>query len=138
MDNLAVSQLWSHIPIGAEIGEYKVINFGSTDRAHCDPHDAGLTLILVITDHPAHHLVLPEIGKYVLLSTFSLSELQLTSSFKGLKLKIDNGTMIAIASAYLVHFVHGIQQAMGRYSLVSITQRATANHYAGGIFPPLV
>ena len=44
---------------------------------------------------------------------------------------------MAIASAYVVHFVSNLTQAKGRYSLVFITQRATAKVY-GQPLPPLV
>ena len=44
---------------------------------------------------------------------------------------------MAIASAYVGHFVWNVNQAFGCYSLVYITQRATAKVY-GGELPPLV
>jgi hypothetical protein len=42
---------------------------------------------------------------------------------------------MAIASAYVVHFVWNIEQALGRYSLVHITQRATAKVYGKELAP---
>ena len=62
-DGLLKSPLWDALPPSGDIGEFRVINFGSTDRIHCDKNDAGLTMILIITDHPEHSFCMPEIGK---------------------------------------------------------------------------
>ena len=83
--------------------------WGSTDRPHCDPHDCGLTMILVVTEQPDHFLVLPELKA---------------------KVVIGNGTVVALASAYLDHFVAGVKGQKGRYSLLFISQMATARAFA--------
>lgn len=57
------SHLWDALPSTGWIGEFRVINFGSTDKVHCDKNDAGLTMILIITDQPDHYFCMPEIGK---------------------------------------------------------------------------
>ena len=68
--------------------EYRVLNWGATDRPHCDPKDCGLTMILILTDQPKHHLVLPEVK---------------------VKVEIGDGYVIALASAYRDHFVSGVK-----------------------------
>ena len=88
--------------------EYRVVNWGGTDRPHCDPKDCGLTMILILTDQPKHFLVLPELM---------------------VKVEIGDGYVIALASAYLDHFVAGLQNSQRRYSLLFISQRQTARWF---------
>jgi len=85
--------------------EFRVINWGATDRPHCDPHDCGLTMILVVTEQPDHCLVLPELN---------------------IKVEIGNGVVVALASAYLDHFVAGVVGQEKRSSLLFISQIGTA------------
>lgn len=85
-----------------------MINWGATDKAHCDPNDCGLTMILVVTSQPDHYLALPEIQS---------------------KVRVGNGTVVALASAYLDHFVAGTRGSSNRYSLLFISARAVATYY---------
>lgn len=85
-----------------------MVNFGSTNQVHCDPNDCGLTMILILTTQPRHFLCMPEIG---------------------LKFSIENGSIVAIASAYVKHFVWGTQTPKERYSLIFISQRKTAKEF---------
>jgi hypothetical protein len=73
--------------------EFRVLNWGATDKAHCDPQDCGLTMILVVTTQDPHYLALPEINA---------------------KVRIENGSIIALASAYLDHFVAGCKGSTNR------------------------
>lgn len=88
--------------------EFRVVNWGATDKAHCDPNDCGLTMILVVTSQPDHHLALPEINA---------------------KVRVGNGTIVALASAYLDHFVAGAQGSSNRYSLLFISSLPVAKFY---------
>ena len=95
--------------------EYLVINWGATDRPHCDPKDCGLTMILILTDKPCHFLALPELR---------------------VKVEIGDGYVIALASAYLDHFVTGLRNSKDRRSLLFITQLQTARWHRVNL-PPL-
>jgi hypothetical protein len=92
--------------------EFRVINWGATDKAHCDPNDCGLTMILVVTSQPDHFLALPEINT---------------------KVRVGNGTIVALASAYLDHFVSGTRGSSNRYSLLFISQIAVARFFGIGL-----
>jgi hypothetical protein len=65
-------------------------------------------MILILTDQEDHYLCLPELR---------------------LKLAIGNGSIVALASAYLDHFVEGCQGFANRYSLLFISQRQTARYF---------
>jgi hypothetical protein len=65
-------------------------------------------MILILTDQDDHFLALPELK---------------------LKLKIGNGRIVALASAYLDHFVDGCKGSDNRFSLLFISQKATANFF---------
>ena len=65
-------------------------------------------MILVVTSQPDHYLALPEIKA---------------------KVRVGNGTVVALASAYLDHFVSGTRGSSNRYSLLFISQIAVAKYY---------
>lgn len=101
------SELVEDLPRPAPFFEFRVLNWGAANRAHCDPHDAGLTMLLILTEQADHYLCLPEVK---------------------MKIKIGNGTVVALASAYLDHFVEGCKTSKDRYSLLFISQRQTATY----------
>lgn len=98
-------QLARALPWGM-FAEYRVLNLCVTDKIHCDPLDAGLTMISIFTEQPAHHLCLPELG---------------------VKLLIANGSVVALASAYLYHFVQQAQESGIRFSYLFTSRLRTVD-----------
>jgi hypothetical protein len=64
-------------------------------------------MILVGSSQPEHFLVLPELKT---------------------KVRIGNGSIVALASPYLDHFVHGTKGSNGRVSLLFISGISTARY----------
>jgi hypothetical protein len=87
-------------------GEYRVLNLCVTDKIHCDPLDAGLTMISIFTEQSPHYLCLPELGVKVLIT---------------------NGSVVALASAYLYHFVEQAQNLGIRFSYLFTSRVRTVD-----------
>jgi hypothetical protein len=77
-----------------------------TDKIHCDPLDAGLTMISIFTEQPLHYLCLPELG---------------------VKLLVADGSVVALASAYLHHFVQQAQDSGIRFSYLLTSRVRTVD-----------
>ena len=59
---LLQSPVFQDLPRPVSKYEFRVLNWGATDRPHCDPRDCGLTMILILTDCQDHFLVLPSVS----------------------------------------------------------------------------
>lgn len=82
------------------------MNLCVTDKIHCDPLDAGLTMIVIFTEQSPHHICLPELG---------------------VKLLVANRSVVALASAFLYHFVQQAQESGLRFSYLFTSRLRTVD-----------